>query len=268
MSGHFDTPTGDDDESPAGAFPPSPQPPHERAWRHPSELGFAAHTRRVEEPRDIGRTGRGLLAFSLVAGGLLLLGLVVIVQPRTSETDAVGVLRLTSDAVEVVEIDARTGDDTMGMYLGTTYLVTTVAAVEGFDGAPVVTRDARTGDEHLAEVIHVDPDLHLAILSITDGTTGPNVDIGTLPVSIDLATSANHVIVVDRGGRVFLLGERTDDGLMLLSSRGSSNGGLTEGAPVVDQWGSLIGLYTGENDTPCVVPLTDIESLLEQLVAN
>ena len=244
------------------ALPSAPQPQHERVWRHPSELGFAAHTLRVEQRADIGRTGRGLLLFSLVAGSLLLLGLVVIVQPRTAETDAVGVIELTSRSVEVVELEGKNGAAPMAMVIGDgSYLVTTWAAIESATDETFVTIDPRDGRRRTANIVHVDEEMHLAVLRVEDGS---ETRIDTLPATAKVAMG-HRVIVADGAGRPFSVGERTNDGLVILYGASSIESNMTEGAPVLDQFGGLMGLYTEENTEPCFVPIEDVEGLLRDL---
>jgi S1-C subfamily serine protease len=67
----------DDDAVGAGDYPPAPLPPHERAWRHPSELGMATWTH-SEPPLTI---GRGLLVMTGAIGGLLSLAVLWAMLP-------------------------------------------------------------------------------------------------------------------------------------------------------------------------------------------
>lgn len=239
------------------ALPPAPQPQHERVWRHPSELGFAAHTVRVEQRPDIGRTGRGLLLFSIGAGCLMLLGLVVMVQPRTAETDAVGVIELTNRSVEVVELVRDGTRDHMGMVVGDgSLIITTWAAVESGE---IITIDSRDGSRRTANVVMSDEQLHLAVLRV-DERLGAGT--GELPPLAEVATGQD-VFVADGAGGFFRVGERTADGLIILSRVATTEAHVTEGAPVFDGSGRLMGLYTEETSTPCFVPIEDIEGLLD-----
>lgn len=247
------------------ALPPAPQPQHERVWRHPSELGFAAHTSRVEQRPDIGRTGRGLLLFSLVAGSILLLGLVVMVQPRTAETDAVGVIDLTSRSVEVVELQGPNGKDPMAMVVGDgAYLVTTWAAIDSTADATFTAIDPRDGRRRRASVYYGDENLHLVVLRVGDIDAGR---IDTLPAKAEVAMG-HGVIVADGAGRPFSVGRRTDDGLVILDGSAPSGTNMTEGAPVLDRFGGLMGLYTEENTEPCFIPIEDVENLLRDLARD
>lgn len=69
--------SGDDD------YPVAPMPPHERAWRHPSELG-GGQMMVVEPPAAI---GKGLAAGAAVLGLLLVAGLTRIMVPGDSDPD-------------------------------------------------------------------------------------------------------------------------------------------------------------------------------------
>jgi len=244
------------------ALPPAPQPPHERVWRHPSELGFAAHTVRVEQRPDIGRNGRGLLLLSIVAGSLMLVGLIFVVQPRTAENNATGVLELTSRSVIVVELERGGTQHPMGMIVGDgTFIITTWAAA-GSD--EIITIDSRDGSRRTANVVMSDERLHLAVLRVDERL---EIDRGELPLLADMATGQD-VFVADGTGGLFRVGERTADGLIILSPTTTTEFDVTEGAPVFDGSGKLMGLYTEETSTPCVVPIGDIEGLLEQVVGD
>ena len=66
---------GSDDEQ----YPVAPVPSHERAWRHPSEIGQAQWTR-TEPPLTI---GRGLVAATTTLGGLLTVAVAWAMWPST-----------------------------------------------------------------------------------------------------------------------------------------------------------------------------------------
>lgn len=245
------------------ALPPAPQPQHERAWRHPSELGFAAHTARVEQRPDIGRTGRGLLLFSIVAGGVMLMGLLLIVQPRTAETDVVGVIELTSRSVDVVELTRDGAGDPMGMIIGDgSFIVTTSAAVESGE---IVTIDPLDGRPRTAHVVTSNDELHLAVLKVDDRF---EIDGDNDPLPVVDVARGQGVFVANGVGGSFRVGERTTDGLVVLSRVATNDIEVAEGAPVFDVSGRLMGLYTEETSTPCFVPLEELERLLDEATGD
>jgi S1-C subfamily serine protease len=69
--------SGDDD------YPVAPVPPHERTWRHPSELGTGQMT--IVEPQAA--FGKGLAAGAAVVGLLLVAGLTRIMVPGDSDSE-------------------------------------------------------------------------------------------------------------------------------------------------------------------------------------
>ncbi len=71
----LDDPHGSDDR--AAAYPPAPLPAHERAWRHPSELGQAQWA--MSEPPLV--VGRGLLAATGAIGTVLGLAVLWMLVP-------------------------------------------------------------------------------------------------------------------------------------------------------------------------------------------
>lgn len=72
----------DDDPEAWNAYPPAPLPPHERAWRHPSEMGEAAWVR-SEPPVTI---GRGLLVTSGAIGSALGVAVLYLMLPTAAGT--------------------------------------------------------------------------------------------------------------------------------------------------------------------------------------
>lgn len=82
-------------------YPDAPVPPHERRWRHPSEVGEAAW-RRTEPPLTL---GRGLLVSTGVVGGLLALAVLWAMLPTASggpsavATEPVRTLRQAASSV-------------------------------------------------------------------------------------------------------------------------------------------------------------------------
>jgi hypothetical protein len=79
-----DDPRGSDDW--AAAYPPAPLPAHERAWRHPSELGQAQWA--MSEPPLV--VGRGLLAATGAIGTVLGLAVLWMLVPVGFDNDRGG----------------------------------------------------------------------------------------------------------------------------------------------------------------------------------
>lgn len=96
--------SGDPSRRP-GADSPAPLPPHERAWRHPSEIGFATVTSIDTEPINIGRTGRSLIGFASVAGVVLSIALVLALQPDSVRSDTDDIVALTNSRLRVASFD-------------------------------------------------------------------------------------------------------------------------------------------------------------------
>jgi S1-C subfamily serine protease len=84
----------DDDASDNGAYPPAPLPAHERAWRHPSELGQPGWTH-IDPPITI---GRGLLITTGAIGGLLSLAVLWAMLPSTGRGGTAAPTVVTSTA--------------------------------------------------------------------------------------------------------------------------------------------------------------------------
>ena len=87
----------DDDAFDEGSYPPAPLPAHERAWRHPSEVGRAVWVH-AEPPLTI---GRGLLVTTGAIGGLLSLAVLWAMLPSAGRGGQVGPMVLDSTAIEL-----------------------------------------------------------------------------------------------------------------------------------------------------------------------
>ncbi|MEZ5251091.1 MAG: hypothetical protein R2713_18285 [Ilumatobacteraceae bacterium] len=103
-----------DDES----YPPAPLPPHERAWRHPSEL---AHSEWVRSEPPVA-VGRGLLVTTGAIGSALGVAVLYLMLPTgaggptasPTVTSSIAALRPPASTAMVVERDVRSGDDSPG----------------------------------------------------------------------------------------------------------------------------------------------------------
>lgn len=95
----------DDTSGRSGADSPAPLPPHERPWRHPSEIGFAAVASVASTPINIGRTGRSLIGFVTVAGVILSVALVLALQPDSLHSDPHDVVALANSRLRVASFD-------------------------------------------------------------------------------------------------------------------------------------------------------------------
>lgn len=104
MSGHFDEVDGFDPDEPSrrpGADSPAPLPPHERVWRHPSEIGFASVAAIDSRPINIGRNGRTLIGVVTIAGVVLCVALVLALQPDSLRSDPHDVVALANSRLRV-----------------------------------------------------------------------------------------------------------------------------------------------------------------------
>ena len=144
--------TGPDDTNPDDSYSPAPQPPHERMWRHPSEVGFAAVSLQALTPIDIGRRGRGLVGFSCIAGTVLILGLLVILTPRAGRQSTSDVVALTNADLHVAAVESNlTTSAAMGILLfNDQILVTTAVALGELETVKVQLPDRSVNTESCA----------------------------------------------------------------------------------------------------------------------
>ncbi len=213
----------------SGHVEPGPLPPHERSWRHPSELGPPAH-----EPTT---TGGRVLILSTATLGLLLVGVLALsMTPRRSGSPATAnstlssfraaSASLTSVSQPVLPLVTPVGDDGWG--------VTTADALAGASGQFVQVR-LPTGEIIEVEVVGRDGDL--ALVSLPPDSEAEPYELATATPrptdTVVVGTDQQLVVTMDELAHV----------------------DVDEATPVLDDDGRLIGLCTGERDARWVMPV-------------
>lgn len=332
-------PGSNDDPGMAGADSPAPVPPHERTWRHPSEIGFATVVAIDAAPINIGRTGRGLIGVSSVAGLVLVIALVLALQPDSLRSDPGDVVALTNSRLRVAsfdytesradrtplqESDAHREPSTLppiaspGLSIGSRlvdairsadsaisaaarstappeststsiplsssstramgvlsesgeHLLTTLEAVEGIESIDIRLPDGRTVR---GRILHSLPDLHIAVLSISDeSTTGASADIKASGLDTEGTgyVLGQPVIVLVESPKELVVGQYLDEVVIALDTPGSTGydtSSVPEGAPVVSKTGHLIGLCTHKAGRLGFIPVHLLDSALSKLVSR
>ncbi len=165
-----------DDES-DDIYPPAPLPPHERVWRHPSELGEAAWA--LSEPPAA--VGRGLFTAAATVGGLLSLAVMWLMLGSAGGGDG-GVANgpsslLTNTSIRAAHtsrtVETRSPTTTARLATTTTVVASTTLAVAST--RPRVSQPPQTADTTpstepppLAEVSGLPVAVALASTSATD----------------------------------------------------------------------------------------------------
>lgn len=271
------------------SYPAGPMPPHERVWRHPSELGFAAVVAADSAPVNIGRTGRSLLGFSTVVAALLLVALFVALQPTSPEPAAEDVIALTNSEFRIASLDppetltvnvsTDTPDpvqvrpnDAVGIMLPDgKFLITTMSAIADVESIDVRLTGGRTVR---ARVVQTYPELSVAVLSISEESTpgdDPEIDVMRIvPRGVKFDRGQVVMALVDIP-RQLMVSDRIDDVLIALRSPKMSESDLarvSEGAPIVDKSGRLVGLCTHSAGTLGFIPFLQIEEVLAQWISG
>lgn len=249
-----------------------PLPPHERPWRHPSELVGPP------PPPPATRNGR-LILVSTASAALLLVGvLAVTVTPSTvAHRDAAAADRTGADPTSA---DPTSADPTAADHvaLGASHAVATPAAdrapttelaadvrVNAYVVTPVAagygltTRSALTDPAavprlptghatQLALLVEIGP---VAVVSIPAHDVAP-LHIGDAPDSRHL-DDADHFVVVDGKTIPYAAAQPAD---------------LLEGAPVVDDRGALIGLITYTEVGPALLAVSINDGLAPPLALS
>jgi len=262
---------GPDDTNPDDSYSPAPQPPHERMWRHPSEVGFAAVSLQALTPIDIGRRGRGLVGFSCIAGTVLILGLLVILIPRAGRQSTSDVVALTNADLHVAAVESNlTTSAAMGILLfNDQILVTTAAALGELETVNVQLPDRSV---NTANLVHIFPHNGIAVLQIEqqfDPVTFLRTLTRTSGIKYGQAFASGQVVTVLLENPQRLVVDQTSGQAMITLRSSDSNEmdiwAYTEGAPVVDQSGRLIGLCTHIGAALGFIPIQSIEKQIRAL---
>ena len=260
-----------DDDQPETEYTAAPQPPHERPWRHPSEIGFAAASIQALTPIDIGRRGRGLVGFSCVAGAILISGLLLVLTPRSGRQSTADIVALTNADLHVAEVDSNLStSEAMGIILfDNQILVTTAAALGEYKTVSVQLPDRSISR---ANLVHVFPKTGIAVLQIEqqfDPATLLKTLTRTSEIKYSQAFAPGQVVTVLLEHPKRLVVDETS-GQSMITLRSSDRAEMdiwsyAEGAPVVDQSGRLIGLCTHSDATLGFIPISTIEKQISAL---
>ena len=262
---------GPDDAYPDDSYSPAPQPPHERMWRHPSEVGFATVTLQALTPIDIGRRGRGLVGFSCIAGSILISGLLLVLIPRSGHQSTSDIVALTNADLHVAAVDSHLSASTaMGIILfNNQILVTTVAALGELETVSVQLPDH---SNNTANLVHIFPNSGIAVLQIEqqfDPLTFLRTVSRTSGIKYSQGFTSGQVVTVLLENPKRLIIDETSDQMMITLRSGDDNkidiSAFAEGAPVVDQSGRLVGLCTQSNKVLGFIPIPSIEKQISAL---
>ncbi len=287
----------DDDEQ----YPAAPVPAHERAWRHPSEIGHAAWVT-TEPPLAL---GRGLLVATGAIGGLLSLAVLWTMLPSSSGRSGVTALSTvaarssadfagsTSVASLAPTTTARPAATTTEHLLssstqpainpttsspaphtpgvikvtkGTIEVQVPAVAVALGDGSVVVTTARAVGDESTV------------ILSADDSTTASasvvwkDSNVALLsPDSAAMAESFPLAQSTQAGDHVRVMSDEPVDVTLSTDASGQLSLGSwdgdapAEGTPVVNDAGSLVGLFSLGDAGAELVRVDNVPGLAAQL---
>lgn len=263
-----------DDVLSVEGYAPAPQPPHERPWRHPSEVGFAAISLEALRPIDIGRRGRGLVGFSCIAGAVLISGLLLILVPRAGRQNTSDVVALTNANLHVAAVDSNLATtDAMGIILfNNQILVTTIAALGELETVSVHLPE---GSMSTANLVHVFPNNGIAVLQI-EQQFDPVTFLRTLTRASGIKysqrfTTGQVVTVLLENPKHLIIDETSQRAMITLRTSDNSDidmASFAEGAPVVDQSGRLVGLCTHQESELGFIPIPSIEQQISALSAD
>jgi hypothetical protein len=266
-----------DDDDPGFIYPPAPVPPHERVWRHPSELAGASP--RAHRQPSVSPFGRGLAIVTGIVGVAFVVGMArLLISPEGPAVTDVSATTLsgTRAAFQPFSSDSSGGSATTRpgtvpttkasvLLPSTTAAVATVAAQATTtalavatvrhaapvgDGSMAVTtaRELETGasvtvrladgSSHQAAVLKVDRDAGVALVRLDRPVPAASSHLGQLP-------EAGSPVRVITDGRTVAATVANDDGIALVET--DDDAAVAEGAAITDQDGALVGLCTWED---------------------
>ncbi len=231
----------------------APLPPHERAWRHPSEL--AAANREALSTDEPSGTSRAIALVGGAAGVLAIALLVMTLAPRRNDTPVAVSSTSNPDSPAPAQLvaSAGLGRDVTGR------AVRPIATPIGDDGLAVTTSRALFGlvelDNRLIDVelvtgnvaraFVVDPGEHggIAWVSVEGGAIDHGLDVAIdLPLADDVVTVLAHPPMLVEYARIGQV-EAAD------------------GTPVIDGDGDIVGLCIQHDDSG-EVDFTPIDELV------
>lgn len=287
----------DDDALGDGAYPPAPVPPHERTWRHPSEMGRAtwAHS---EPPLTI---GRGLLITTGAIGGLLSLAVLWAMLPAAGRGGGTAPTVVTSFANDLPSVSVTARPDTfvatsVEFRLPSTTLRPGPSNAAASDTSttttlerpqPTVSTQRTTAFESAPVAVGIGDSLVITTARAVAGRTSISLtgadgkthdaavvmvdrDLGLAVLSADTAWLASSYTIgpAVNVGDVVTVGSAEPtaanvsidaDGHVMLDAWGAS---MVEGTPVLNANGQLVGMCSRGTSGPEMVSVANVAAML------
>jgi len=262
-------------------YPKAPLPAHERAWRHPSEVGATQWA--LSEPPLV--VGRGLSVATGTIGAALAVALLWMMIPHhsaagVSAVDSSTTIREIPRTVDSAPVDTSapatttaptpvpSGPPMPTMLVGASdaassdpatavaltpghFVITTAQAVNGRQGIEVVLP---SGETVVGAVVLVDKATGTAVLSIPS-----EIDASVVELSSDTSRTGGLVMMSPEPLEVTFVSD--DNGMHLSFDKAATP---VEGSLVVDRKGRLLGLCTLNSSQ---VSLVSVETMLKALEA-
>jgi hypothetical protein len=149
------------------------------------------------------------------------------------------------------------------------HLLTTMAAVNEIESIDVRLPN---GQMVRSRILHTLPDLHIAVLSVSDeSTTGARADIKASGLGTNGSEYAlgQPVMVLIETPLEFVIGQPLDDVIVALDTYAAfdlDSSKVAEGAPLVSKAGHLIGLCTHAAGRLGFIPVNLVETALADLL--
>jgi hypothetical protein len=215
--------------------------------------------------------------------------LFVALQPTSPDPDTQNIIALTNSELrsaslnypvaaalatgtELPNPNMRRRNDAVGIMLPNgQFLITTMSAISEVDAIDVRLAGGRTVR---ARVVQTYPDLSVAVLSVTDESTSsafPEIDVMRLaPRGVKFSKGQVVMALIDIP-RQLTVSDKINDVLFSLQSSSMTANDLayvSEGTPIVNKSGQLVGLCTHFAGVLAFIPFTQIEEALANWISN
>ncbi len=293
-----DAPDAHGPDAHGAEYPPAPLPPHERTWRHPSEIGRATWTH-TEPPLAI---GRGLLITTGAIGGLLSIAVLWAMLPSAGDGGGAAPTVVTSTANSVSSTEVTVRPETLvatslDLRLPTTTAVpaaavnttpTDVSTTTTLESSPP-TASTQLDDQVDAAPVAVGISDSFVITTARAVPTGSSSitftgsdgqphdatvlmvdrDLGLAVLSGDAAASGSYGIgpAVAPGDVVTVLGTLPTSANVRVDAAGRLTldawaDSMAEGTPVVNADGLLVGMCSHGSAGPELVSVANVAAML------
>ncbi len=266
--------------------PVAPVPPHERTWRHPSEVARERRTIANVAPPPLGRLVTGIAVCVAVVLCVALIGLAL---PRTADRDTAPRNAAPTPTTVDVPSDARATSMAFADRRGESYFVPIDIFQSAFNiasgGSSTASLFVSVGFDRNSDSTALIATAAGSQIPLTVAFRDSGLDLvllrSDIPVAHPSVPSAVTSVTRDSVGSTMVLHERRSHRTKIGLSTGATssrsfipfedNGDMRDvprAAPVTDTTGRLAGLFSRHNDAVGLVPVSAIVEFVERALRS